>query len=148
MQMKSVLTSLLSVLIFSAPVFAQVQTSSADEIPYDSQTPQAVKDRFQYCRSVEIVNSSNVTVRDVIDQQARMDFAECHRFSDELQIGVLPWAPNLYTLDSRGILRMTYTVRVVVANCSEVRGYEDYKVVIESLLNSPNDIACNYIEFR
>ena len=128
-------------IILVPQVFAQA--------PFNKQTtPKEIQERFRHCGNVRIMNSSSVTVHDVLEAQARTDFAECSRWATELHVKVGPMKPKAYSIDGAGFLKMIYQVRITALDCEDAPAFEDYEITVESLLRDSENIRCDYKSIR
>lgn len=126
-------------IILVPQVFAQA--------PFNKETtPSAIQERFRYCGNVRIMNASNVTVHDVLEDQTRIDFADCSRWATEITVKISPMIPHSYSIDATGFLQMIYKVRATTLDCEESPRNEDYEITVESLLtdSAPSNIRCDY----
>ena len=135
-------SSLVMALFIFCSVNSYAGVFSTQETPYDEKTIAApVKDRFVYCKS-EIMNSSNLTIHDVIEQKARID-RPCLRSEQPSVVKVENMTPVSYVLNKVAFLQMVYKVTASVS-CAGYVEKEEYYLLVSSYLPDASEISCNY----
>lgn len=133
-------SSAMVLLALSSSAVAAGEFSSQEVLYDESSAIQAVKDRFAYCKS-EIMNSSSMTIHDVMEQKARMD-QPCTRSETPAQVKIENMRPFSYILNNVAFVQMIYKVSASV-DCDGDSTKEDYYLLVSSYLPA-SDIACTY----